>query len=154
MSTWMERFRFGTAHMWSAVMEPRGRRSIKSARKRGRAVEKPGWWKLWKTNPRFPTVPTAPWKSRKSGGIPTFPQLRRRLPISHPKQENPLRQAEGEQQGRSGEPDRSRVNKTGQIEKLTTRLDDTPGTPDNKIGLKNAQASRKSKWTPLSLAEE
>src|SRR5262249_49906259 len=129
MSTWMERFRFGTAHMWSAVMEPRGRRSIKSARKRRRAVEKPGWWKLWKTNPRFSTVPTAPWKSRKSGGIPTFPQLRRRLPISHPKQENPLRQAEGEQQGRSGEPDRSRVNKSGQIEKLTTptSLDDLLG---------------------------
>src|SRR5262249_23720434 len=120
MSTWMERFRFGTAHMWSAVMEPRGRRSIKSARKRRRAVEKPEPWKLWKTNPRFSTVPTAPWKSRKGGGISTFPQLRRLLPISHPQQEKPLPQAEGAQQGRSGEPDSSRVNKTGQIEKLTT----------------------------------
>ena len=33
-------------------------------------------WKAWKTKIRFPKLPTAPWKSRKSGEIPTFPQPR------------------------------------------------------------------------------
>jgi len=33
-------------------------------------------WKAWKTKSRFPTLSTAPWKSRKGGEIPTFPQLR------------------------------------------------------------------------------
>lgn len=33
-------------------------------------------WKAWKTKIRFPKLPTAPWKSRKSGEIPTFPPLR------------------------------------------------------------------------------
>jgi hypothetical protein len=27
------------------------------------AVEMPGLWKTWKTRLRFPTFPTAPWKS-------------------------------------------------------------------------------------------
>ncbi len=43
------------------------------------AVEKAGPWKPWKTTNRFPTAPTVPWKSRRSGGIPTFPPLRRRV---------------------------------------------------------------------------
>ncbi len=33
-------------------------------------------WKAWKTKSRFPTLSTAPWKSRKGGEIPTFSQLR------------------------------------------------------------------------------
>jgi hypothetical protein len=37
-------------------------------------------WKAWKTKIRFSTLPTAPWKSRKGGEIPTFPQLRRFVP--------------------------------------------------------------------------
>ena len=37
----------------------------------------PGPWKAWKTRGRFSTLSTAPWKSRKPGEIPTFPQLRR-----------------------------------------------------------------------------
>jgi hypothetical protein len=31
-------------------------------------------WTAWKSKNRFPTLPTAPWKSRKGGEIPTFPQ--------------------------------------------------------------------------------
>ena len=42
------------------------------------AVEMAGRWKAWKSKSRIPTLPTAPWKSRKTGEIPTFPQLRRR----------------------------------------------------------------------------
>ena len=37
-------------------------------------------WEAWKTKIRFSTLPTAPWKSRKGGEIPTFPQLRRFVP--------------------------------------------------------------------------
>src|SRR5215472_10798641 len=33
----------------------------------------PGRWKAWKTKLRFSTLPTAPWKSRISGEISTFP---------------------------------------------------------------------------------
>jgi len=39
-----------------------------------RAVEMPGPWKAWKTESRFPTLPTAPWKSRRRREISTFPQ--------------------------------------------------------------------------------
>ena len=28
-------------------------------------------WKAWKTNPRFSTLPTAPWKSLRDSHIPT-----------------------------------------------------------------------------------
>ena len=35
-------------------------------------------WKAWKSQTRISPLPTAPWKSRKTGEIPTFPQLRRR----------------------------------------------------------------------------
>jgi len=43
-----------------------------------RAVEMAEWWKAWKSKTRISPLPTAPWKSRKTGEIPTFPQLRRR----------------------------------------------------------------------------
>src|SRR6202049_157848 len=46
----------------------------------GRTVEMAERWKAWKTKIRFSTLPTAPWKSRKGGEIPTFPQLRRFVP--------------------------------------------------------------------------
>src|SRR2546422_4323204 len=36
----------------------------------------PGPWKEWKTKPRFPTLPTVPWKSRKHREISTFPPPR------------------------------------------------------------------------------
>jgi RNA polymerase sigma-70 factor, ECF subfamily len=48
------------------------------------------------------------------------PPLRLRVLCLTKKHANPLRQAEGEQQAKSPRPDRSRVNKTGQIDKLTT----------------------------------
>jgi hypothetical protein len=34
----------------------------------------PGPWKEWKSKSSFPTLSTAPWKSRKQREIPTFPQ--------------------------------------------------------------------------------
>ena len=37
-----------------------------------------GPWKAWKTQEQVSHSSHRPWKSRKSGGIPTFPQLRRR----------------------------------------------------------------------------
>lgn len=40
----------------------------------GRAMEMAGRWKAWKSKSSFPTLSTAPWKSRKGGEIPTFPQ--------------------------------------------------------------------------------
>jgi hypothetical protein len=43
-----------------------------------RAVEMAEWWKAWKSKTRISPLPTGPWKSRKTGEIPTFPQLRRR----------------------------------------------------------------------------
>jgi hypothetical protein len=33
-----------------------------------------GRWKAGKSENGFPTLSTAPWKSRKGGEIPTFPQ--------------------------------------------------------------------------------
>jgi len=36
------------------------------------------WWKAWKSKSRISPLPTTPWKFRKTGEIPTFPQLRRR----------------------------------------------------------------------------
>jgi hypothetical protein len=42
------------------------------------AVEMAGPWKAWKSNHRISTLSTAPWKSRNTREIPTFPQLRRR----------------------------------------------------------------------------
>jgi hypothetical protein len=82
-----------------------------------RAVEKTGPWKPGKTKPRFPTVPTAPWIR----GGPTFPPPRRFLfPYQRRNPENPRRPADAELKRQSAKPDRSRVNQTGQIDKLRT----------------------------------
>ena len=40
---------------------------------KNRAVEMTVPWKAWKTNPRFSTLPTAPWKSLRDSHIPTAP---------------------------------------------------------------------------------
>src|ERR1700740_1332601 len=89
---------------------------------RPRAVEKTGPWKRWKTNPRFSTVPTAPWKTRKPSEFPTFPPLRRRFLSFELKPENLLRPAEEVQRDEKTKPDRSRVNKTGHLDLLPTAL--------------------------------
>jgi hypothetical protein len=48
-----------------------------------RAVEMAGLWKEWKAKSRLPTLSTSPLEiSPRAGEIPTFPQLRRLLPIS------------------------------------------------------------------------
>lgn len=43
------------------------------SREKRRAVEMTVPWKAWKTNPRFSTLPTAPWKSLCDSHIPTAP---------------------------------------------------------------------------------
>ena|SRR5712691_2870645 len=51
----------------------------------------PGPWEAWKTESRFPTLPTAPWKSRKTSEISTFPppqlapdgKVENHKPVSH-----------------------------------------------------------------------
>jgi Cap4 SAVED domain len=45
----------------------------------------PGRWKARKSKPSVPALSTAPWESRKSGEIPTFPQRRPRFPSLKPK---------------------------------------------------------------------
>jgi hypothetical protein len=46
-------------------------------------VEMPGLWKAWKAKGGLPTLSTSPLGiSPRAGEIPTFPQLRRLLPIS------------------------------------------------------------------------
>ena len=42
-------------------------------------MEMTGPWKAWKSKPSFSTLSTAPWKSRKTGEISTFPQPGRRV---------------------------------------------------------------------------
>jgi hypothetical protein len=81
-----------------------------------KAVEKTGPWNPWKTTNRFSTAPTGLWKSRGSIGIPTFPPLPQLVPYLRTKPGSPLRRAEGGQPEKSTKPDRSRVNKSGQID--------------------------------------
>src|SRR5713101_6107597 len=77
-----------------------------------KAVEKAGPWTRWKTKPRFPTASTAPWKSRKPSEIPTFPPpLRFALSLPNQRRRGLL----------EAKPDNSRVNKTGQLDLLTTQ---------------------------------
>ena len=58
MSTWTGWFRCATDRTWWGVWRPA------PPRKNPSAVEKTGPWKGGKTNPRFPLLSTAPWKSR------------------------------------------------------------------------------------------
>src|SRR6266478_9085113 len=88
------------------------------------AVEKAGAWEPAKTKSRFPPAPTLPWKSRPNREIPTFPPRRLRLlfcpkgkqrPKPKPKRRRP--------KGRIAlfhKADGSRINKTGQLDLLTT----------------------------------
>src|SRR5688572_20973487 len=108
-------------HTWSAATRPPARFAKPARNYSRRAVEKAGPWRPWKTTNRFPTVPTVPWKSRNSGGIPTFPPLRRFL-FYEKRPANPLRPAEEARRARQAKADRSRVNKTEQIDKLRTEV--------------------------------
>src|ERR1051325_10692708 len=90
------------------------------------AVEKAGAWKPAKTKSRFPPAPTLPWKSRRRREIPTFPPRRRRLLFSQPKQKpnpnpnpNPRRRPNG-RDALFHKADRSRINKSGQVDVLPT----------------------------------
>src|SRR5579863_3546389 len=59
----MKPSRFAMGLTWSDIFQPQ-------------AVEKAGPWKPRKTNPRFPSAPTAPWKTRNGSEFPTFPPPR------------------------------------------------------------------------------
>src|ERR1041384_2196788 len=87
-------------------------------------VEKAGVWKPVKTKSRFPPAPTLPWKSRRRREIPTFPPRRRRLLFSQPKQKpkpkpTPRRRPNG-RDALFHKADRSRINKSGQVDVLPT----------------------------------
>src|SRR6266566_370330 len=110
----MGRCRFATVLMslaGSPPMEVRWRPAAKKS-----AVEKAGAWKPAKTKSRFPPAPTLPWKSRKLREIPTFPPRRLRFVWENRK---PRRRPKG-RVALLHKADRSRVNKTGQIDLLTT----------------------------------
>src|ERR1700730_10250541 len=91
------------------------------------AVEKAGALKPAKTKSRFPPAPTLPWKSSTKREIPTFPP-RRRVRLwtrrKRPKQrQRPNRNPRQRPKGRVAlfhKADRSRINKTGQLDLLTT----------------------------------
>src|SRR5580704_8470332 len=98
------------------------------AQLRKSAVEKAGAWKPAKTTSRFPPAPTPPWKSRTNREIPTFPP--RRLRLLQSLQQRPKQKQRPNQKPRRGRPDgplalfhkadRSLINRTGQLDLLTT----------------------------------
>src|SRR5689334_22612295 len=88
------------------------------------AVEKAGAWKPSKTTNRFPPAPTLLWKSRRKREIPTFPPRRLRLLLC-PKEKQrqnpkPRRRRPDGRVALFHKADRSRINKTGQLDLLTT----------------------------------
>src|ERR1043165_4974729 len=88
------------------------------------AVEKAGAWKPSKTTNRFPPAPTLPWKSRRKREIPTFPPRRLRLLLGpKEKQRQNQKPRRRRPEGRVAlfhKADRSRINKTGHLDLLTT----------------------------------
>src|SRR4029077_10593705 len=103
----MEVYRYDSVPMWWADSPRTANPSTPKS-----AVEKAGAWKPAKTKPRFPPVPTLPWKSRKPREIPTFPPRRRRFVFSNPRRRRLTPP--------KPKPDRSRVNQTGHLDLLTT----------------------------------
>src|SRR6266567_9002221 len=94
-----------------------------SARHPKSAVEKAGAWKPTKTKSRFPPAPTLPWKSRTNREISTFPPRRLRLLLCPKGKQRPQPNPRRRPRGRIAlfhKADRSRVNKTGQVDLLTT----------------------------------
>src|ERR1051325_4920105 len=90
------------------------------------AVEKAGAWEPSKTTNRFPPAPTLPWKSRRKREIPTFPPRRLRLLLC-PKEKQrqnpkPRRRRPDGRVALFHKADRSRINKTGQLDLLTTAV--------------------------------
>src|SRR5579862_7183470 len=88
------------------------------------AVEKAGAWKPAKTTNRFPPAPTLPWKSRRKRETPTFPPRRLRL-LFCPKEKQrpnpkPRRRRPDGRVALFHKADRSRINRTGQVDLLTT----------------------------------
>jgi len=57
-----------------------------------------GPWKAWKSKNSFSPLSTVPWKSRKSGEIPTFPQPQAAVQNSNPKPEGKKMTEEDEAQ--------------------------------------------------------
>src|ERR1700733_13543069 len=104
----MEVHRYDSAPMWWDDLRPTVNRLTPKS-----AMEKTGAWKPEKTEPRFPPLPTLPWKSRRQRAIPTFPARRRRFVFSNPKRRRRLTPPKPK-------PDRSHVNQTGHLDLLTT----------------------------------
>src|SRR5678810_306656 len=112
MSIWTGECRFAGDLTWWGVSPPMGARWTRVAKTQS-AVEKAGAWKPAKTKSRFPPAPTLPWKSRQRREIVTFPK-RRVLFESQNQKPRGLTPPKPK-------PDRSCVNKTGQLDVLTTR---------------------------------
>src|SRR4029453_10080838 len=110
----MEPCRSGMVRTWWAGTTKRARRNRK-----GKAVEKPGPWKPWKTKKRFPTVPTA--LRNPIAGFPLSHRLGDDYPCStEPK--TPIRKPPRGLRANCMKPDRSCVNKTGQVDISRTVL--------------------------------
>src|SRR5882757_3050089 len=121
MSIWTGRSRFGTdPTLWRGLIrtEKRSKTGATSA------VEKAGAWKTVKTKSRFPPSPTLPWKSRRRREIPTFPPRRqRRLSSGRKRRQRPNQNPRRRPNGCIAlfhKADRSRVNKSGQLDVLRT----------------------------------
>src|SRR4029078_12513629 len=111
MSIWTGECRLAGDLTWWGVSPPMGARWTRVAKTQS-AVEKAGAWKPAKTKSRFPPAPTLPCKSRQRREIPTFPP-RRVLYVSQNQKPRRLTPPKPK-------PDRSCVNKTGQLDVLTT----------------------------------
>src|SRR4051812_39926497 len=103
---------------WARSCRTRPRQSV---------VEKAGAWKPRKTKRRFSLAPTPPWKSRQDREIPTFPPRRRRRlwePLRPKQKQRPNQKPKRRRpDGRTTlfhKADRSLINKTGQVDLLTT----------------------------------
>src|ERR1043165_6546741 len=105
------------------------------------AVEKAGAWKPSKTTNRFPPAPTLPWKSRRKREIPTFPPRRLRLLLC-PKEKQrqnpkPRRRRPDGRVALFHKADRSRINKTGQLDLLPTLSVEISRNPPPSSTLRN-----------------
>src|SRR5215469_8176479 len=76
------------------------------------AVEKAGRWKAWKTKPRFSHAFHRPLENSQKRRVSHFSTA----PTISPRYQN-----QGAEVSMKIRPDNSRVNKTGQLQKLTTR---------------------------------
>ncbi len=117
---WMGPCRSGTDRMWSAATRPPERFDQPPPTRKRRAVEKAGLWKPWKTKCRFSLRSHRPLEI-PHGGIPTFPPRRLRFPSPRLRpRKPPSASRRGSSREQLPDADTSRVNKSGQVDVLTT----------------------------------